>query len=118
MENHYNGGTIFFDHYSGFTWINCQVLLRVGETLEGKHAFEHFAKQHGVKLKNFRADNQPFDSEEWHTDLELNNQMMSLSGVGSTSPKWSSRASTTNHHLLGPRYDDAPTTPLARSILS
>ena len=88
MENRYNGGRFFFDHYSGFIWINCQVSLQVGETLEGKRDFEHFADQHGVKLKRFRADNQPFDSAEWRADLELNDQTMTFSRRWSSSSKW------------------------------
>ena len=82
MDQRYHGGTLFFDHYSGYIHVHCQVSLRIGETLEGKHAFERFAKQYGVKLEHFRADNNPFNAEEWRADLESQDQTCSLSGVG------------------------------------
>ena len=73
---------MYYDHYSGYIHIHCQVSLCVGETLVGKRDFERFAALNGVKLQHFRADNQPFDSKEWLDDLETNGQTMSLSGVG------------------------------------
>ena len=71
------------DHYSGFTFIGNQISLGIGETLKTKRAFERFAAEHGVKLQHFRLDNQPFDSQEFHEDLEDNDQTVSFSGVGS-----------------------------------
>ena len=52
----YHGGTIFVDHYSGFTFIGNQVSLGIGETLKTKRAFERFAAEHGVKLQHFSFD--------------------------------------------------------------
>ena len=78
----YNGGTIFVDHASQFVWIQHQVSLRVGETLTGKHAFEKFANEYGVTIKNYRSDNHPFGAEEFRHDLHLQGQGMSFSGVG------------------------------------
>ena len=40
MENRYSGGTIFYDHYSAFIFLHCQVSLPIGKTIKGKHAFE------------------------------------------------------------------------------
>lgn len=78
----FNGGTMFADHASGYIFLNQQVSLRVGETLQGKHAFERMAALCNVKIKSFRADNHPFGSKEFREDLELNGQTMDLSGVG------------------------------------
>jgi hypothetical protein len=78
----YHGGTIFVDHYSGFTFIGNQVSLGIGETLKTKRAFERFAAEHGVNLQHFRLDNQPFDSQAFREDLEDNGQTVSFSGVG------------------------------------
>jgi hypothetical protein len=54
------GGTIFVDHASQYIWINHQISLRVGDTLQGKHAFEDFARDYGVKIKSYHSDNHPF----------------------------------------------------------
>ena len=47
------GDTIFVDHKSGFAREYHQISLRVGDTLQGKHLFEKFANEYGVKLKSF-----------------------------------------------------------------
>ena len=78
----YSGGTIFVDHSSGYVHINHQVSLRMGDTLQGKHDFERFAEQYGVRLKSFHADNSPFASTELLDDLELQEQTITFSGVG------------------------------------
>ena len=77
-----NGCTLFCDHCSGYVYLNPQVSLRVGKTLEGKHAFERMAELCNVKIKSFRADNHPFASKEFKEDLELQNQTIDYSGVG------------------------------------
>ena len=81
-HNRYHGGTLFYDHYSGYIHIHCQIALQVGETLHGKHDFERFAELNGVKIQHYQADNQPFDSHEWRVDLETHEQTISLSGIG------------------------------------
>ena len=78
----YNGGTIFVDHSSQFIWINHQVSLRVGDTLRGKHDLETYAQEYGIKIKTFRADNQPFAAQEFAEDLRLQGQTINYSGVG------------------------------------
>ena len=70
----YSGGTIFCDHASQYIWINHQISLRVGDTLQGKHAFEKFAHEYGVKFKSFHADNQPFRAAKFQEDLDLQGQ--------------------------------------------
>ncbi len=59
-ENKYSGGTVFIDHASGYVYLFNQVSLRVGETLQGKHKFEDFAGDYGVRIKSYHADNHPF----------------------------------------------------------
>ena len=81
-ENKYSGGTIFIDHASQYVHVKHQVSLRVGETLQGKHKFENFAGEHGVKIKSYHADNHPFAAKEFREDLELQNQTITFSGVG------------------------------------
>ncbi len=79
----YTGGTVFCDHYSSYVFLANQVSLGTGETLQSKHAFQQHAYNLGVsEIKSFRSDNNPFTSEEWMEDLELNQQTISYSGVG------------------------------------
>ena len=47
-----------------------------------KYDLEHFARQHGVKIKSYHADNHPFTSKEFLDDIERQEQTISLSGVG------------------------------------
>ncbi|KAG7349585.1 reverse transcriptase RNA-dependent DNA polymerase [Nitzschia inconspicua] len=81
-KDKYHGGTIFVDHASSYIFLVNQISLRAGETLQSKLAFERFAHNCGHKLKSFRADNMPFNSQEFKTDLEAKNQELTLSGVG------------------------------------
>ena len=46
------------------------------------YAFEEFADECNVKLKRFHADNHPFNSREFHRDLELQDQTVTFSAVG------------------------------------
>ena len=75
------GGSLFYDHATQFVYHNPQVSMRVGETLQGKHKFEAFARQYGVKLKSFHADNDPYDTAEFLKDIELHDQTLTLSGA-------------------------------------
>ena len=65
----YQGGTIFVDHATGYVFIKNQQSLRVGETLQAKRAYENYAKEFGIKLKRFRADNAPFRAAEFERIL-------------------------------------------------
>ena len=82
VDDRYCGGTLFVDHASGYIFLKNQISLRVGETLQGKHAFERFADHYGIKLRSFHADNHPFGALEFIDDLELQGQSITFSGVG------------------------------------
>ena len=81
-KDQYTGGTIFVDHASGLVSISHQVSLKVGETLRSKRKFEQQAKQFGVKIKSYRADNVPFGLDEFKNDIAENEQTIDYSGVG------------------------------------
>ncbi len=78
----YTGGTIMVDHASGYIFLQSQVSLRSGETIQSKHAFERMAKHHGLRIKRYRGDNQPFASQEFVKDIQLCEQEIDYSGVG------------------------------------
>jgi hypothetical protein len=82
LRDRYSGGTLFVDHATALVFIKNQISLRVGETLQGKHEFERYAEQHGVKVKSYHADNHPFGAKEFLEDLELQDQTITYSGVG------------------------------------
>jgi hypothetical protein len=77
-----NGGTMFVDHATGFVFLQNQVSLNSGETITAKQAFERFAAENGVHIKEYRADNQPFQSNEFQSSLDGTRQKISFSGVG------------------------------------
>jgi hypothetical protein len=62
-------------------YIYHQISLRTGETLKGKHQYERFAKERGVKVKGYHADNHPFGSAEFRADIENQDQELTFSGT-------------------------------------
>jgi hypothetical protein len=49
-KNPYTAATIFIDHYSRLKYVHLMTRLTSEETIEAKQAFEHFTKQHGVRI--------------------------------------------------------------------
>ncbi len=49
----YTVATVFVDHYSRLKYIHLMTKLTSKETMEAKQAFEHFAKQHGVRILHY-----------------------------------------------------------------
>ena len=82
ITSRYRGGTIFVDHASSYIFINHQVSLDVTQTLQGKHKFEKDADLYGIKIKAYRGDNHPFAAAEFQADIQLEDQDLTLSGVG------------------------------------
>jgi len=78
----YNGGTLFLDHATSHIYLQHQVSLKVGDTLQMKRAFKRFAAKCGVSIKAYRADNVPFAAEEFVADLDAKGQTIDYSGTG------------------------------------
>jgi hypothetical protein len=70
------------DHATTYIHHRHQVSLRVGETLKTKHNFEKFSIDNGVPITRYHADNAPFGARNFRDDLNIQNQELSLSGVG------------------------------------
>ena len=81
-DNQYNGGTLFINHASSMVFIQHQVSLHTGETLQAKHKFEQLARAHGVTIKSYHADNSPFGNADFVCSIEDNGQAIQFSGVG------------------------------------
>ena len=71
VAEQYHGGTLFYDHATAYIWLTNQVLLTAGETIKSKHAFERWARSHGVSIKKYRADNHPYSSNAFINDIEM-----------------------------------------------
>ena len=81
-DDQYNGGTLFIGHASSMVFIQHQVSLRTGETLQAKHKFEQIAREHGVAIKSYHADNSPFGNADFVRSIEDRGQAIKFSGVG------------------------------------
>ena len=78
----YGGGTIFVDHASGYVEVHHQVSLCASDTLRSKRAFEQNARQCGVDIEQYHADNGVFKAREFVEHLQKKGQPLTLSGVG------------------------------------
>jgi hypothetical protein len=60
-KTRYKNATIFVDHFLRLQYIHLMTTnLTSSETLEAKHAFEHFAVEHGVKIAHYHCNNGQF----------------------------------------------------------
>ena len=73
--------TIFVDHYSDLSYIHAQKTTSAQETIEAKHAFERFAKSHGVMVKHYHADNGRFAEKRFMSEVANAGQTISFCGV-------------------------------------
>eukprot|EP00978_Attheya_sp_CCMP212_P003689 scaffold7769_cov53-Attheya_sp.AAC.4 len=78
----YNGGTIYVDHATKLIYITNQVSLRTDETICGKEKFEKHAREYGIKIQMYHADNGVFVSEDYKTHCTNRDQSLYYSGVG------------------------------------
>ena len=88
----YTCATVYVDQASklGFVWI--QKTTAAKDTVEGKKEFEKNARDRGVQIQNYHADNRIFKSKAWVLDFQHSRQRTTCAGVGAHSPKWCCRA--------------------------
>jgi hypothetical protein len=77
----YKVATIFVDHYSQLGYVHMQKDLSSLETLKAKHAWELFARERGIIVKNYHADNGRFVNNTWKDSLLEENQGLTYFGV-------------------------------------
>jgi hypothetical protein len=70
----YRVATIFVDHHSRLGYVHLQKDSTSKETLKAKHAFELYARERGVKVKNYHANNGRFVDNAWREGLAQENQ--------------------------------------------
>jgi hypothetical protein len=77
----YKYATVFVDQYSGFSYVYLQKSPDAEETIQAKKAFEETAKQHGVEVKAYHADNGIFRPNKWVDECRQSRQRLTFSGV-------------------------------------
>ncbi len=53
----YTVATVFVDHYSKLKYVHLMTKLTSEEMIKAKQAFEHFAKQHSVRILHYHCNN-------------------------------------------------------------
>ncbi len=77
----YKYATVFVDQFSRLGFVYLQKTASAEETIEGKKAFEAFAKRRGVSIPNYHADNAIFKAHQWMEACRKDQQAMSFAGV-------------------------------------
>jgi hypothetical protein len=80
-KKHYTAATIFVDHYSRLKYVHLMMKLTSEETMDAKRAFEHFAKQHGVRILHYHCDNGHFVDNAFKNNCSTKGQQLTFCGV-------------------------------------
>ena len=80
-KRRYRAATVFVDHKSRLSYVHLQQQLTSSETLQAKHAFEAFARNNGVTIKHYHADNGRFADLQFMQDVAKQGQEISFCGV-------------------------------------
>ena len=80
-KGRYQVATIFVDHYSQLGYIHLQKDSTSSETLKAKDAFELYARERGVRIRHYHADNGRFVDNAWKEGLAQENQGITYCGV-------------------------------------
>jgi hypothetical protein len=78
----YKVATIFVDHYSDLDYVHLHESTSATEAIEAKQCFEHFAKDRGVSIKHYHADNGIFASKGFREEVKKAGQTITFCGVG------------------------------------
>ena len=77
----YCGASVFVDHASDFTYVHMHHHLTTDETIDAKHAFEHLAEQHGVRIQHYHCDNGRFADKPFVDDVQTVHQTITFCRV-------------------------------------
>jgi hypothetical protein len=80
-KGRYRIATVFVDHYSRIGYVHLQKDSTSTETIKAKDAFELFARERGVKIQHYHADNGCFVDNAWKEGLAQENQGITYCGV-------------------------------------
>ena len=77
-KRRYTSATIFIDHFSDLSYVHMQTLLTLEETIFAKHAFQAYARNYGVIIKHYHADNGRFADKQFLTAVKKDQQTISF----------------------------------------
>ena len=80
-KKRYKYATVYVDQFSNRTFVRLQKTSTASETIEGKKAFEYEARQLGIRIEHYHADNGIFKAKEWVQDCIDNEQGLTFCGV-------------------------------------
>ena len=77
----YKYATIFVDQATKMGYTYLQSTATADETIQAKRAFEEFARQHGVIVRGYHADNGIFKANKWMESCRRQDQSLTFAGV-------------------------------------
>ena len=77
----YKYATVYADQYSGLSFVYLQRTAMASETLEGKRAFERYARLRDVTISAYHADNGIFKAHKWVDDCHQLQKGHTFTGV-------------------------------------
>eukprot|EP00978_Attheya_sp_CCMP212_P040126 scaffold215756_cov65-Attheya_sp.AAC.1 len=80
-KDRYKYVTIYVDHFSRASYVYVQRTLTSAKTLESKREFERYAKQRGIDVLHYHADNGRFADNMFRNDVLDKGQTISYCGV-------------------------------------
>jgi hypothetical protein len=80
-KKHYTAATIFANHYTRLKYIHLMTKLTSEETMEAKQAFEHFAKQHGIRILHYHCNNGQFADNAFKNSCSAKGQRLTFCRV-------------------------------------
>ena len=73
--------TVFVDHFSHLLFVHLQQGATAEETIEAKNVFERYARNYGVTVKHYHADNGIFESNKFQEAVKHSGQNLTFCGV-------------------------------------
>jgi hypothetical protein len=80
-RDRYKAATVFVDHFSRLRFVHLMRDLSSEETIHAKLAFEQYARNHGVTILHYHADNGRFTDNAFKASCEGNPQQLTFCGV-------------------------------------
>ncbi|KAI2496051.1 hypothetical protein MHU86_18472 [Fragilaria crotonensis] len=77
----YKYATVYVDQFSRMGYVYLQKTASAEETVDGKKAFERYAKRHGITVENYHADNGIFKARLWTDTCAKDGQGLTFAGV-------------------------------------
>ncbi len=80
-KKRYTAATVFIDHYSKLKYIHLMIKLTSKERMKAKRAFEHFAKQHSIRILHYHCNNKQFADNAFKNSCSTKGQRFTFCGV-------------------------------------